>query len=397
MAAGERTERLVKPKTALAARVLKKRAPKTVESVKKALLLHAGKTSQVLKDLLTDLGTLKAHESLKLSRTNEGVRPFEVGGEVSLEFLARKADCSLFALGSHSKKRPHNLTLGRLFDFRLLDLAEFGVRASSEAGSRRPCSRRSRPAQVENFRPIKAFGSVASRAALGSKPCLVFLGDGFETDATLRLAKSLLLDLFRGRVVPNVNLKGLDRVLLCTAVGQRVLVRQCTTRFKKSGGRLPRLELDEMGPSFDLVARRSREAPPELRKAAMAQAKAPKRVKNVGEAPLVGTVGRVFVPAQQVEELGLSKPKGVKRGRREAAVEGKLARRAAGAADGAPAAPRVQASKRARGEAAAAAPPGGFPGSGGSAGNVTVGKGLKKPKRLKRAREDGPQELGEDS
>eukprot|EP00955_Chlamydomonas_euryale_P005593 59369-Chlamydomonas_euryale.AAC.2 len=52
-------------------------------------------------------------ESVKYTRRNENVRPFEVGGEASLEFYARKGGCGLFALGSHSKKRPHNLVLGR--------------------------------------------------------------------------------------------------------------------------------------------------------------------------------------------------------------------------------------------------------------------------------------------
>jgi ribosome production factor 2 len=52
-------------------------------------------------------------EALKLSRKNDDMRPFEPGGETHLEHLARKADCGLFALDSHSKKRPHNLILGR--------------------------------------------------------------------------------------------------------------------------------------------------------------------------------------------------------------------------------------------------------------------------------------------
>jgi ribosome production factor 2 len=122
-------ERLVKPKNARAKRALLKRAPRQVETLKRALLLHSGRTSAVMKSVLSDLGALKAGESLKLTRKNEGVRPFEGGGEASLEFLTRKADCSLFALASHSKKRPNNLVLGRTFDARLLDMVEFGVRA----------------------------------------------------------------------------------------------------------------------------------------------------------------------------------------------------------------------------------------------------------------------------
>jgi hypothetical protein len=56
-------------------------------------------------EVLTDIATLRKGECVKLTRKNDNMRPFEAGGEVSLEFLARKADCGLFALGSHSKKR----------------------------------------------------------------------------------------------------------------------------------------------------------------------------------------------------------------------------------------------------------------------------------------------------
>lgn len=36
--------------------------------------------------------------------------------------------------------------------------------------------------QVENYKSIREFGAVATGAAAGSKPCLVFLGELFETD-----------------------------------------------------------------------------------------------------------------------------------------------------------------------------------------------------------------------
>lgn len=59
-----------------------------------------------------------------LSKKNN-IRPFD---EVnSLEFLSQKNDCSLFMVGSHSKKRPQNLVMGRFFNYQLLDMIEFGV------------------------------------------------------------------------------------------------------------------------------------------------------------------------------------------------------------------------------------------------------------------------------
>ncbi len=55
------------------------------------------------------------------------MQPFEAGGEAKLEAYANKSNCSLFVLGSHTKKRPHNLVLGRMYDFHLYDALELGV------------------------------------------------------------------------------------------------------------------------------------------------------------------------------------------------------------------------------------------------------------------------------
>lgn len=86
-------------------------------------------------------------DAFKYHRKNDDVRPFESGGEVFLEQHGGRADCSLFALGSHSKKRPHNLVLGRLYDGRLYDAVEFGV---------------------AEYKPIRGF-SAATLAQLGNK------------------------------------------------------------------------------------------------------------------------------------------------------------------------------------------------------------------------------------
>ncbi len=193
--------------------------------------------------------------------------------------------------------------------------------------------------------------------------------------------------------MPNINLKGLDRAVVCTAVPGRILFRQCVTRFKKSGTKVPRVELEEMGPRMDLVLRRLREPLPDLKKEAYTRAPAPKRQKNVGNDALVGTVGRVFVPRQEVDDIALSKPKGVKRDRRDAAVEGKAARRAAADEDDdddeeedADLRVDVRAPGRRKRPAAAAQPAG--VGYELSEGNLVAGKGLKKAaKRSKRARE----------
>lgn len=72
-----------------------------VETAKKTLILHGTKTSGVLNSLLSEIYHLKKDNSVKFSRKNDNIRPFESGGETSLEFFSLKTDCSLLVVCSH--------------------------------------------------------------------------------------------------------------------------------------------------------------------------------------------------------------------------------------------------------------------------------------------------------
>eukprot|EP00897_Mesotaenium_endlicherianum_P010516 jgi/Mesen1/9493/ME000063S08948 len=332
--------RIVKPKTRRARRILEARAPKLNENVKKAILLHGTKTSAVVKGVLSDLHHLKKSGgcALKLTQRNKNVRPFEGGGEASLEFFSQKADCSLFVVcillllfdhghihspgliivvrqlsiitfprkapfGSHSKKRPDNLVVGRMFDHHVYDMLELGV---------------------ERFTSIGALGGGGKYAPqVGSKPCFVFVGADFETRPELVQLKETLLDFFRGEVVENINLAGIDRVFVVVAAAGKVYLRHCAIRLKKSGTKVPKIELVPAGPMLDLVVRRHRGPAEDLRKEAFKGPKSitKKKVKNVSTDSLIGKVGRIYMPKQEVGSMALMKPKGVKRERREAAAE----------------------------------------------------------------------------
>lgn len=92
-------------------------------------------------------------QSVKYTRRNGDVLPFDAGGEVRLERFSRKTDCGQFVLANHTKKRPHDLILGRFFDHRLYDLLELGV---------------------ENFKPLTSFGAAAANVQIDNKvgnPC----------------------------------------------------------------------------------------------------------------------------------------------------------------------------------------------------------------------------------
>ena len=236
------------------------------------------------------------------------MKPFEAGGEVQLQIHSERSNCSLFAIGSHSKKRPNNLILGRMYDFRLYDAVEFGV---------------------SNFKRIQAFPGSAA-AQLGNKPAFVFVGEAFESNTELKQIRSLFLDYFRGQQIQNLNLKGLDRVIFVThapinngsaggvASTPVIYFRQYSVKLKKSGTKVPRVELTEMGPHMDLGLRRSKLPPVDLEKEACTKPKvAPKKQKNVGGDVLDGKVGRIYMPKQDVDSMALNKMKGLKRERRE--------------------------------------------------------------------------------
>ncbi|KAI9090721.1 hypothetical protein K1719_028574 [Acacia pycnantha] len=78
-------------KTHKGKRELEKRAPKLVESGKKTLILHGTKTSSVLKAVLSEIYHLKKESSIKYSRKNDNVKPFESGGRLLWNsFLSRR-------------------------------------------------------------------------------------------------------------------------------------------------------------------------------------------------------------------------------------------------------------------------------------------------------------------
>ncbi|KAL5545930.1 hypothetical protein UlMin_005617 [Ulmus minor] len=251
-----------------------------VETGKKTLILHGTKTSGVLNAVLTQIHQLKKGGSVKFSRKNIDIRPFESGGETHLEFFSLKTDCSIFVFGFHSKKRPDNLVIGRTYDHHVYDLVEVGV---------------------QNFKPMEVFTYDKKITPLmGSKPFICFVGEGFETAEELKHLKEVL---------ENLNLAGIDRVYVCTAL------------LKKSGTVVPRMELVEVGPYMDLVVCHHRLPNKSLRKEAMRTAKdhPKKKVKNVSEDAVHGKIGKVYIPDQKVGETVLpNKSKGLKREQREA-------------------------------------------------------------------------------
>lgn len=288
---------ITKPKTKRSKRFLESRAPKLSEDVKTAMIMKGGNTSETITQALKDIYSLKKPHAVLYKKKNI-TRPFE--DSTSLEFFSKKTDCSLFLFGSHNKKRPNNLIFGRLFDFHVLDMIELGI---------------------EKYVSLKDIKT--SKCPEGTKPMLVFAGEAFDTDPELKRLKSLLTDFFRGPSVSAVRLAGLEHVLHVTAVDGRVYLRSYRCLLKKSGCRTPRVELEEIGPSFDLVLRRTHLASDDLYKLAHRQPKAlkPKKKKNISHDVFGTKFGRVHMQKQDLSKLHTRKMKGLKKRKSEQGPE----------------------------------------------------------------------------
>ena len=170
-------------KTKAGRRILENRGAKIVENEKKLMLIRGRKVSEVVKGVFVELARMKGSEVVKLQRNND-FTPFESGGEEPIEHLCSRADASTFVLGSHSKKRPHNIIFGRTYDFQLLDMIEIGI---------------------IDYKGLQDFKGPAPQA--GNKPCFVFAGHDFESRTEYGTLKSMLLDIFRGQNINAINLK----------------------------------------------------------------------------------------------------------------------------------------------------------------------------------------------
>ncbi|KAK6490114.1 ribosome production factor 2-like protein isoform X1 [Huso huso] len=286
---------VVKPKTKRSKRFLQGREPKLNENIKNAMLIKGGNANQTVTQALKDIYSLKKPNAVMYKKKNI-TRPFE--DQTSLEFFSKKSDCSLFLFGSHNKKRPNNLIFGRMFDFHVLDMIELGI---------------------EKFVSLKDIKN--SKFPEGTKPLLIFAGDAFETDNEHKKLKSLLIDFFRGPTVPCVRLAGLEHVLHITALEGKIYLRSYKALLKKSGCRTPRIELEDMGPSFDFTMRRTHLASDDLYKTAHRQPKAlkPKKKKNVSHDVFGTKYGRLHMQKQDLAKLQTRKMKGLKKRKGEKA------------------------------------------------------------------------------
>lgn len=322
-----------KPKNARSKRELAKREPLAHENSKRCLFLKYTRSSSLLNGLCSNLHSLKSPYAVKFIKKNT-IHPFD--DPSSLEFFSEKNDASFLLFASHSKKRPHCMTWIRCFGGKVLDMLELLV--------------------VQDT--ARTLGQFQGRKCdVGIKPLLSFSGIQFEspTPNAYTLAKSMFVDFFRGAETQKIDVSGLQ-LLISFFVGEdgpdgepaQIRMRCWKIVTKKSGQKVPRVEVEEIGPRIDFRVGRIKEADAAMRKEAMKRAKgsevralnpAPcivlsfsfahslldlqltvphsqaKPKKNV-ETDIVGDkVGRIHLGKQDLDQLQTRKMKGLKRSR----------------------------------------------------------------------------------
>ncbi|KAK5987349.1 Ribosome biogenesis protein RPF2 [Cladobotryum mycophilum] len=301
--------RQVKPRNARSKRALEKREPKAIENPKTCLFLRGNNCSQVVQDAMNDLFAMRQPLAKKFTKKNP-IHPFE--DAASIEFFSEKNDASLFVFGSTQKKRPHAMTFIRTFSHKVLDMLELYL-------------------DQESYRSISQFKT--KKFAIGQKPMLLFAGTAFESPVSNEYtqAKSFFIDFFKGDPSDKIDVEGLQYMISIAAedttgdgdAKPSIHLRVYTIQTKRSGQKLPRVEVEEIGPRMDFRVGRVQEADAAMLKDAM---KKPRGIeertkKNITTDTMGDKLGRIHLGKQDLGELQTRKMKGLKRSRNEGVEE----------------------------------------------------------------------------
>jgi ribosome production factor 2 len=282
------------PKTAKGRRIKARQGPVLFEDDKLTMFLRGKNCSGEVSKLMSDLANLKKPLVLPRKR-DQNIYPFQDSSYV--EKLANVAHTGLVILGESSKKRKAALVLMRMFNEQLLDAIEL---------------------VVSNYVPASSFKGVEP-CSVGAKPLLVFQGAGFSNaESQLSRARNMFVDVFKGANPKGVSLEGVEHTIIITETESGKMLFRVYRIEKKRGesATVPRVELTEMGPSFDFTVGRERLPDFTLWKAAMrkpsvlsttsssdAQKPKQKKNKNISTDGLGQTIGRIHLGRQDYSKL----------------------------------------------------------------------------------------------
>lgn len=254
--------------------------------------------SKFLHDAMVDLMALKKPDAKKFSKKND-IRPFDDAS--GLEFFAEKNDTSLMVMSTHNKKRPNTLVFTRFFNFKVYDMIELSIQSNHKL--------------LSDFKKLTF--------PVGLKPMFTFNGPAFDSHPVYQHIKSMFLDFYRGEETDLQDVAGLQYII-SLSVGEiedpnsttlpLVHFRVYKLKSYRSGQKIPRVEVDEIGPRFDFKIGRRITPAPEVEKEAMSKPKQlqAKEKKNVSTDFMGDKVAKIHVGNQDLSKMQTRKMKGLK-------------------------------------------------------------------------------------
>lgn len=160
---------------------------------------------------------------------------------------------------------------------------------------------------VEDYKEMQK--SSTKQNMVGSKPLLLFNGDLFNNDDTLKEVQNVLIDFFNGEKASKVNLKGLDHVLVFTSLSENLISFGHYFVEQIPSTKAPKINLTEIGPSMNLKVKRTKFASQDLRKEAyfipQELRKSKTRNKNISFDELGSKEGRIHVRQENLSGMAI--------------------------------------------------------------------------------------------
>ena len=265
--------------------------PKLIEDPKKCLFINTNNSTEIMRMVLNELYLMRKEFSKKFSRKEDIFNI--VQNKERVEFLCTKNNTTFFSLSSHNKKHPMDLTLGILYDHQVLDSFEF---------------------EVTNFIPMYYFKGAATINS-DLKPIIIFQGELFESDFNYDRLKKFFIDYFQLYDKENVVISQLRRIIAISIENDEKIIK--IRNYQVNGdlsnkNSLQKINLVEIGPSFDLKERKFLLADEVLYKKTLKQPQGVKEIveKNIEKNKILGEKrGRIHMQKQNLTAVSLKKYK----------------------------------------------------------------------------------------
>ena len=263
--------------------------PKLVEDPKKCLFINTKNSTEILRMVLNELYLMRKEFSKKLTKKEEIVNMIENGNDV--EYLCKKNNTTFFAFSSNNKKHPMNLTLGCLYDFHLLDYFDF---------------------EVTNFLP-KSYFKTDTVINSDLKPIIIFQGELFESDFNYDRLKKFFMDFFQLYDKESISISEMRRIIAISIENEEKIIKIRNYQINgnlNSKANLSKINLVEIGPSFDLKERKFTLGDEVLYKKTLKQPRGIKEIKekNIEKNKILGEKrGKIHLQKQNLGAVSLKK------------------------------------------------------------------------------------------